>query len=48
MALANPIQIVPLHGDALAAPVTQAQLTYRGGPLLDCFDFTQAPLPPPQ
>jgi hypothetical protein len=34
MAAANPIQIVPLHGDALAAPVTQAQLTYRGGPLL--------------
>src|ERR1700704_50664 len=34
MAAVNPIQIVPLHGDALAAPVTQAQLTYRGGPLL--------------
>jgi len=34
MAVANPIQIVPLHGDALAAPVAQAQLTYRGGPLL--------------
>jgi hypothetical protein len=34
MAAANPIQIVPLHGDALAAPVAQAQLTYRGGPLL--------------
>jgi hypothetical protein len=34
MAAANPIQIVPLHGDTLAAPVTQAQLTYRGGPLL--------------
>jgi hypothetical protein len=34
MAAANPIQIVPLHGDALAAPVSAAQLTYRGGPLL--------------
>ena len=34
MAAVNPIQIVPLHGEALAAPVTGAQLTYRGGPLL--------------
>jgi len=34
MAAVNPIQIVPLHGEALAAPVTAAQLTYRGGPLL--------------
>ncbi|MHB8589182.1 MAG: hypothetical protein ACYDA0_10050 [Candidatus Dormibacteraceae bacterium] len=34
MARVNPIQIVPLHGEALAAPVTAAQLTYRGGPLL--------------
>jgi hypothetical protein len=34
MAAANPIRIVPLHGDALAAPVSTAQLTYRGGPLL--------------
>ncbi|HEY4913863.1 MAG TPA: hypothetical protein VIJ91_08090 [Candidatus Dormibacteraeota bacterium] len=34
MATANPIQIVPLHGDALAAPVSAPQLTYRGGPLL--------------
>ena len=34
MAAANPIQIVPLHGDALAAPVSAARLTYRGGPLL--------------
>lgn len=34
MAAANPIQIVPLHGDALAAPVSAAKLTYRGGPLL--------------
>jgi hypothetical protein len=34
LAAVNPIQIVPLHGAALAAPVTKAQLTYRGGPLL--------------
>src|SRR5258706_1643739 len=34
MAAANPIKIVPLHGDALAAPVSAAKLTYRGGPLL--------------
>ena len=34
MTAVNPIQIVPLHGAALAAPVTKAQLTYRGGPLL--------------
>src|ERR1700674_5517766 len=34
MAAANPIRIVPLHGDALAAPVSTLQLTYRGGPLL--------------
>ncbi len=34
MAAASPIQIVPLHGDALAAPVSAAHLTYRGGPLL--------------
>ncbi|HXN78825.1 MAG TPA: hypothetical protein VN965_08670 [Candidatus Dormibacteraeota bacterium] len=34
MAASNPIQIVPLHGDALAAPVSAAHLTYRGGPLL--------------
>jgi hypothetical protein len=34
MAAVNPIQIVPLHGEALAAPVSAAQLTYRGGPLL--------------
>jgi hypothetical protein len=34
MAAANPIRIVPLHGDALTAPVSRAQLTYRGGPLL--------------
>src|SRR5258708_34521770 len=34
MAAANPIRIVPLHADALAAPVTAPQLTYRGGPLL--------------
>jgi hypothetical protein len=34
MAAAKPIQIVPLHGDALAAPVSAAHLIYRGGPLL--------------
>ena len=34
MAAANPIQIVPLRDFALAAPVTTARLTYRGGPLL--------------
>jgi hypothetical protein len=34
MAASNPIKIVPLHGDALAAPVSAAHLTYRGGPLL--------------
>jgi hypothetical protein len=34
MAVADPIRIVPLHGDALAAPVAAASLTYRGGPLL--------------
>jgi len=34
VAAANPIQIVPLHGDALAAPLSRPQLTYRGGPLL--------------
>jgi hypothetical protein len=28
------IRIVPLHGDALAAPVARANLTYRGGTLL--------------
>jgi hypothetical protein len=28
------IRIVPLHADALAAPVAQANLTYRGGTLL--------------
>lgn len=34
MAIAESIRIVPLHGDALAAPVAAASLTYRGGPLL--------------
>jgi hypothetical protein len=34
MAAANPIQIVPLRDYALAAPVTAAKLTYRGGPLI--------------
>ncbi len=31
---ANPIRIVPIHGEALAAPAQAPQLTYRGGPLL--------------
>ncbi len=31
---ASPIRIVPLHGDALAAPAHAPSLTYRGGPLL--------------
>jgi hypothetical protein len=42
MAAANPIQIVTLRGDALAAPSARAQLTYRGGPLLQAvqvFNF---------
>src|SRR6202163_5117742 len=34
MAAATPIRIVPLHGDALAVPVSTPQLTYRGGSLL--------------
>jgi hypothetical protein len=34
LAAANPIKIVPLYGDALAAPVSTPQLSYRGGPLL--------------
>jgi hypothetical protein len=42
MAAANPIQIVPLRDYALAAPITTARLTYRGGPLLSAvqvFNF---------
>ena len=42
MAVANPIQIVPLRDYALAAPITTAKLTYRGGPLLSAvkvFNF---------
>ncbi len=42
MAVANPIQIVPLRDYALAAPVTAANLTYRGGPLISAvqvFNF---------
>ena len=31
---ANPIQIVPLYGDRLAAPAQAPALTYRGGTLL--------------
>ena len=38
MAIASPIQIVPLRGGALAAPVSAASLTYRGGPLLPAVD----------
>src|ERR1700682_1978909 len=34
MAAANPIQIVPLRAEALAAPVAAARLTYRSGPLI--------------
>jgi hypothetical protein len=34
MAVAKPIQIVPLHDLAAAAPATTPRLTYRGGPLL--------------
>ncbi len=55
MAATKPIQIVPLRDYALAAPVTAAKLTYRGGPLLSAvqvFNFfwgtswqgTEAPL----
>lgn len=33
-----PIQIVPLRGEALAAPVSTANLTYRGGPLLPAVE----------
>lgn len=40
MTSANPIQIVPIHGEALAAPVTGANLTYRGGPLLSAVQVT--------
>jgi hypothetical protein len=38
MDVSNPIQIVPLHREALAAPVTTANLTYRGGPLLTAVE----------
>jgi hypothetical protein len=34
MAATSPIRIVPLRDQMLAAPVTTARLTYRGGPLL--------------
>ncbi len=37
---ANPIQIVPLRGAELAAPVKSAHLTYRGGPLLSAVQVT--------
>lgn len=52
MAAASPIRIVPLHGDALAAPVSAPQLTYRGGPLLPAVQvfviFWGAAWPGPQ
>jgi hypothetical protein len=46
MAAQNPIQIVPLRGDGLAAPASKASLTYRGGPLLtsvQAFTFFWGP-----
>jgi hypothetical protein len=47
MAAANPIQVVPLFGDALAAPAATPKLTYRGGPLLasvQVFTFFWGPV----
>ena len=38
----QPIRIVPLHPGPAAAPVTPAQLTYRGGPLLDAVQVVTA------
>src|ERR1700716_3918223 len=46
MAAQNPIQIVPLRGDALPAPASKVSLTYRGGPLLtsvQAFTFFWGP-----
>ena len=40
MTKADPIQIVPLHGAALAAPVKAAQLSYRGGAVLSAAQVT--------
>jgi hypothetical protein len=37
---ANPIQIVPMYGAALATPVKSAQLTYRGGSVLSAVQVT--------
>ncbi len=34
----SPIRIVPLRGDALAAPAQAPKLTYRGGPLLTAVE----------
>ncbi len=42
MAVAKPIQIVPLHDLAAAAPAARPRLTHRGGPLLpavEVFNF---------
>jgi hypothetical protein len=38
MADVQPIRIVPLHAEGLAAPVPAANLTYRGGPLLPAVE----------
>ena len=40
--IAQPIRIVPLHPGPGAAPVTRAQLTYRGGPLLGAVEVVTA------
>src|SRR5258708_32183533 len=40
--IAQPIRIVPLHPGPAAAPVTPAQLTYRGGPLLSAVQVVTA------
>jgi len=40
--IAQPIRIVPLHPGPAAALVTQAQLTYRGGPLLGAVEVVTA------
>jgi len=38
MAVAKPIQIVPLHDLAAAAPAARPRLTYRGGPVLPAVE----------
>src|SRR5438445_6161065 len=40
--IAQPIRIVPFHPGPAAALVTQAQLTYRGGPLLGAVEVVTA------